>query len=162
MSFPLPARLIFLAFLAMWPSFPALAQDRALPDAARLIAACEQKNGKDPYRLHVCLLAQFNRLQKRTDALTDELLSKVGRHRAFGRLKIIQWSNAITKSQSRWQKLVPWDCEWEGHILPDLKGAATAIDRCGIRRAAKRVRLLEKRIQTLDNILRKDQPEENR
>ena len=152
----MPIKPLFCLFF-LFATASARAETIPLSDADHLIAACEQKAGLDNYRLHICLLGAFNRLEKRTDQLTDRLLNKVGSHHALGRLKIIQWSNAITKSQSRWQKLVPWDCEWEGHILPDLKGAAVAIDRCGIQRAAKRVRLLEKRLQSLDNILKQKQ-----
>ncbi len=149
---------ILLSCLVTILSTPAMAKKQ--PDADQLIRQCEQATGKNRFKLHHCLLAEFERLQKTTDQLTDRLLSLVGGHRSFGRLKIIQWSNAITKSQSRWQKLVPWDCEWEGHILTSNKGAAVAIDRCGVKRAAKRVMLLEKRLQTLNTILDKDQQQD--
>jgi len=139
-------------------SSPSIAKKQ--PGADQIIRQCEQVNGQNRFKLHHCLLAQFERLQKTTDQLTDRLLSLVGGHRIFGPLRIIQWSNAITKSQSRWQSLVPWDCEWEGHILASIKGAAVAIDRCGIRRAAKRVMLLEKRVQTLNTILDRDQQQD--
>ncbi len=126
------------------------------PDAALLIAACENRTGSDRFKLHRCLLAEYERLQRRSDKLTDKILGMVGKHRAFGRLKIIQWSNAISKSQSRWQKYVPWDCEWEGHILSSPKQASVAIDRCGIERAAARVELLQKRLKTLQERLKAD------
>ncbi len=150
--------LLLVAIGAFAPSTMA----KSLPDAGQIISQCEQANGQNRFKLHHCLLAEFERLEKRTDQLTDRLLSLVGGHRPFGRLKIIQWSNAITKSQSRWQKMVPWDCEWEGHILASNKGAAVAIDRCGIKRAAKRVMLLEKRLQTLNTILHKEQQQQDR
>ena len=146
----------FLLCLLALVQFPITTKAAPLPDAKQLIAQCEQKQGADRFKLHLCLLHEFERLEKRTDQLTDQLLGKVGAHRSLGRLKIIQWSNAITKSQLRWQALVPWDCEWQGHILPSLKGAAVAIDRCGIERAAKRVILLEKRMQTLNSLFKKD------
>ncbi len=129
-------------------------------DPQALIRQCEQKNGDNRFALHRCLLGEYERLQKKTDRLTDQLLSLVGGQRSFGRLKIIQWSNAITKSQSRWQKLVPWDCEWEGHILPSAKGAAIAMDRCGIERAARRVQLLEKRVEAFHNAVKTDSQKE--
>lgn len=136
-------------------SAQATAKDH-LAAAEQKIAACEQKSGDNRFALHHCLLDEYERLQKRTDQLTDKMLGTVGAHHKFGRLKIIQWSNAITKSQSRWQKFLPWDCEWEGHILPTAKGAAVAIDRCGIKRAAKRVQLLEKRLEALTIAIEND------
>jgi uncharacterized protein YecT (DUF1311 family) len=123
------------------------------PDAEQLIAQCEQKIGKNRFHLHRCLLSEYEQLVKETDHLTDKLLGLVGAHRSFGRMKIIQWSSAITKSQSRWQKLVPHDCEWEGHILANAKGAAVAIDRCGIKRAAQRVKFLKKRVKDLVKVV---------
>ena len=149
----MPLRFFIPLILLTFPSFSASGKQLANPQhvliSAQLIAACEQKTGENRFHLHRCLLQEFETLQKKTDMLTDRLLGMVGAHRSFGRLKIIQWSNAITKSQSRWQKMVPWDCEWEGHILPSPKGASVAIDRCGIKRAAKRVQLLETRVKTL-------------
>ncbi len=124
------------------------------------VARCEKSAGENRIRLHICLLGVYERLQKRTDFLTDKLLGMVGSHHSYGRLKIIQFSNAITKSQSRWQSLVPWDCEWEAHILPSSRGAAVAIDRCGIKRAARRVKLLEKRVEALNFAIENDKKKE--
>ncbi len=121
--------------------------------SGQMIAQCEQKSGDNRFHLHRCLLQQYEILQKQTDILVDKLLGMVGAHKPYGRYKKIRWSEAIAKSHSLWQKLVPKDCEWEAHILPSLKGASIAIDRCGIKRAARRVQLLEKRVKTLDNIL---------
>ncbi len=124
--------------------------------AQKMVAQCEQKSGENRFHLHRCLLQQYEILQKRTDILVDKLLGMVGGHKNYSRYKKIRWSEAIAKSHSLWQKLVPKDCEWEAHILPSLKGASVAIDRCGIKRAAARVQLLEKRVKTLDNILIND------
>ena len=124
--------------------------------AHQMIVQCEQKSGENRFHLHRCLLQQYEILQKRTDILVDKLLGKVGGHKGFSRYKKIRWSEAIAKSHSLWQKLVPKDCEWEAHIMPSLKGASIAIDRCGIKRAAARVQLLEKRVKTLDNVLIND------
>ena len=128
--------------------------------ARQVITQCTKSSGDNRFAHHRCLLQEYERLQKRTDRLTDKLLGIVGAQRAYGRLKIIQWSNAITKSQSRWQKLVPWNCEWEGHILPSAKGAAVAIDRCGVLMAAKRVQLLEKRLEALNIAIANDKGKE--
>ena len=134
---------------------PSVHADENLPAtiAAQRIAQCEQQSGENRFHLHRCLLREYEILQKRTDILVDKLLGMVGGNKSFGRYKKIRWSEAIAKSHSLWQKLVPKDCEWEAHILPSLKGASIAIDRCGIKQAAKRVQHLEKRVKTLDNIL---------
>ena len=154
--------LILLTFCFVSPasSTPIPATAKQNLNASQLITQCEQKSGDNRFELHHCLLGEFERLQKITDRLTDDLLGMVGKHRSFGRLKIIQWSNAITKSQSRWQKLVPWDCEWEGHILPTAKGAAVAIDRCGVKRAARRVQFLEKRVKAFNIAIQNDKKKE--
>ena len=127
------------------------ASGKEVKSSEQMVARCEQKNAGNRVRLHLCLLSEFERQQKMADRLTDRLLGMVGRQHSLGRLKIIQWSNAITKSQSRWQKFIPWDCEWEGHVLPTAKGAAIAIDRCGIKRASNRVKHLETVFQTAQN-----------
>ena len=140
---------IAVILAALTPSYAA----NNIISPEQMIAQCEQKSGENRFHLHRCLLQQYEVLQKKTDILTDKLLGMVGAHRSLGRMKIIQWSNAISKSQSRWQKLIPWDCEWESHILPSAKGGSVAIDRCGIKRAARRVQLLEKRVKTLNTVL---------
>ena len=154
----MPLKSIILLIILIFSSLSVSAKQFAVPSHAlvskQLIRACEEKSGENRFQLHRCLLQEFETLQKKTDRLTDRLLGMVGGHRSFGRLKIIQWSNAITKSQSRWQKMIPWDCEWEGHILPSPKGASVAIDRCGIERAAKRVQRLETRVKTLAAVLK--------
>ena len=154
--------LFSLFFLVISPTISVIAAPSGeyVAKARQVIARCAQSSGDNRFAHHRCLLKEYERLQKKTDILTDQLLGKVGGHRSFGRLKIIQWSNAITKSQSRWQKLVPWDCEWEGHVLPTAKGAAVAIDRCGIIRAAKRVQLLEKRLEALNIAITNDKGKE--
>ncbi|MCP4936754.1 MAG: hypothetical protein GY927_21760 [bacterium] len=124
--------------------------------ARQVIAQCKQNSGENRFHLHRCLLQQYEILLKRADILVDKLLGMVGGHKSYSRYKKIRWSESIAKSHSLWQKLIPKDCEWEAHILPSLKGASTAIDRCGIKRAAARVQLLEKRVKTLDNVLIND------
>ena len=154
-----PALLIMM-ILSIVTTIPANARpdsnaSPASPD--EIIAACEQKHGEDRIRIHHCLLDSFNQLEKEVEQLNDKLLGLIGSHRAFGRLKIIQWSNAVAKSHYYWQKMLPWDCEWEGHVLPTSRGAAVAIDRCGIREAAERVKLMKKRISEVERITGKGQ-----
>ena len=121
--------------------------------AEQMIAQCEQKSGENRFHLHRCLLQQYEVLQKKADILIDKLLGMVGGHKPFGRYKKIRWSEAIAKGHSLWQKLLPKDCEWEAHILPSLKGASVAIDRCGIIRTLERIQILEKRVKTLNTVL---------
>ncbi len=148
--------LLFVSLVALFTAPLHAADSRSDLIARQLITQCEQKTGDNRFQLHRCLLQQYENLQKQTDKLVDKLLGMVGGHKAYGRYKIIRWSEAIARGHSLWQKLVPKDCEWEAHILPSLKDASTAIDRCGIERAAARVQLLEKRVKTLDNILIRD------
>ena len=145
---------LFLSHSAHAKELPPLAS------AEQMISECEQKSGENRFHLHRCLLQKYEILQKRTDYLTDKLLGIVGENRSLGRWKIIRWSSAISKSHSLWQKLVPQDCEWEAHILPSLKGGSVAIDRCGIKRTAERVQLLENRVKTLDTILKDNKQKE--
>ncbi len=148
--------LLLLPFVIMVVTPVRAADGQANLVAGQMVAQCEQKSGENRFHLHRCLLQQYEILQKRTDILVDKLLGMVGGHKNYSRYKKIRWSEAIAKSHSLWQKLVPKDCEWEAHIMPSLKGASIAIDRCGIKRAAARVQLLEKRVKTLDNILIND------
>ena len=123
-------------------------------DASQLIAECKAAAGERVFKYQRCLIGEYERLEKQTRQLTDKLLGMVGGHRAFGRLKILQWSNAISKSQSRWHKFIVWDCEWGGHARLNKKGAAAAMTKCRIERTAKRVKHLENRVRALDNLIK--------
>jgi hypothetical protein len=153
---------IIALLLSLLSLLPPTAAGEARADAARpaapqgpeiIISSCRRKTPGDRLRIHRCLLGEYERLEKEVDRLNDRLLGLIGSHRSFGRLKIIQWSNAVAKSHYYWQKLTPWDCEWEGHALPSSKGAAVAMDICGVKRAAARIRLLQARIDAVKKII---------
>lgn len=126
----------------------------------QIYSQCHTTSAGSQFRYHRCLVGEYELLIKKSDLQTDKLLGLVGAYRPFGRMRIIQWSNAILKSQSRWLKLIVWDCEWPGHLSLELKGAAAAMTECRIDRAMKRVQLLDKRIQAINTVVANEKKKE--
>ena len=81
------------------------------------------------------------------------LLSRIGEHHSFGRLRIMQWSNSVIKSQTNWKKFIIWDCEWGGHLKEKNIGAAAAMTECRIHQAAIRIDELLGRMAEFDKTI---------
>lgn len=122
-------------------------------DAAASLEACHAQAGGQVGLYHRCLIEEYQRLAGLADELSDKLLDAVGGHRPFGRLRIIQWSNAVQQSQSEWRKFVEWDCEWGGHMALGKPGAAAAMTECRIERAHQRRRQLAGRLAEVEALI---------
>lgn len=135
---------LLILFLFSAARHPAVAEPVSA-EAARLIGSCREKAAGQMFHYHRCLIEEYERIEGVTDKLTDRLLGIIGGNRELGRLRIIQWSNAITQSQSQWKKYIIWDCEWGGHLEQGKPGAAAVMTECRIERALERQRELEAR-----------------
>ena len=131
--------------------FVLLAKEKKL--WAKTNKMCSLKSAKHRYKYQICLRKEYVRLDEQTQKLTDKMLGVVGRHRAFGRRKIIRLSNAILKSQSHWKKFIVWDCEWPGHLHGSKPIAASSMTECRIRRAFIRRRSLDLNLKILNTLI---------
>ena len=131
--------------------FVLLAKEKKL--WAKTNKMCSLKSARHRYKYQICLRKEYVQLDKQTQKLTDKMLGVVGRHRAFGRRKIIGLSNAILKSQSRWKKFIVWDCEWPGHLYGNKPIAASSMTECRIKRAFIRRRSLDLDLKILNTLI---------